>query len=92
MATLEERVAVLEFLQQEQHGLYIFLINSIIRADPELTKKIAEGIRLVLQNPVETHPISPVLRDQLRSLRDELVRAPDPAVTAAVTKPPVRPV
>ena len=92
MQSLEERVALLELMQQEQHGLYIFLINLIIRSNDQLRLGIAEAIRLSLQNPVATHPMSEILRSQLRSLRDELLRDPIPEITAAVQRPPVRPV
>jgi len=91
MHSIEERLAALETLQQEQHGLYMILINLILRSDDQLRLRTAEAIRLIVQNPVETHPISEILRTQLRSLRDELLREPIPEVTAAASRPPVRP-
>ena len=91
MATLEERLATLEQLQEEQNALCHILINGVIFSDHEIKRRVAEYIRVVLQNPVESHPISPSMREQLRGIRDALVLEPDPALTAALAKPPVRP-
>ena len=91
MHSVEERLAALETLQQEQHGLYILLINLILRSDDQLRLGTAEAIRRMLQNPVASHPMSEILRSQLRSLRDELLREPIPELVEAAQKPPVRP-
>jgi len=92
MDSVEARLAALETLQQEQHGLYILLINLILRSDDQLRLRTAEAIRLLLQNPVERHPVSDILRSQLRLLRDELLREPIPELVEAALKPPIRPV
>jgi len=92
MPTLEERLAVLEQSHLDQHVMYMFLTNCIIRSNDSLRIGIAEAIRLVIQNPVASHPVSDGVRDQLRSLRDDLLQAPSAAITATVSQPPVRPV
>ena len=92
MSTLEERLAILEQSHLDQHAMYMFLTNCIIRSNDSLRVSIAEAIRVVIQNPVATHPVPDGVRDQLRSLRDELLQAPSAAITAVLFQPPVRPV
>ncbi len=92
MNSVEERLAVLELLLKEQHQLYTLLINLILRSDDQLRLRTAEAIRLILQNPVDSHPLSELLRSQLRSFRNELLDDPIPELVQALQKPPVRPV
>lgn len=76
----------------EQHNLYMLLFNLIIRHDDRLRLDVAEAIRRILQNQTQTHPVSPVLQQQLRALRDNLLEPADPELTATMSQPPVRPV
>ncbi len=92
MSTTDDRIAALELLLKEQHGLYMFLFTMIFRSNDEFRLAASEAMRLAIQNSVETHPISDIMRDQLRSFRDELLKPPMSAVTDTVSRPPVRPV
>lgn len=88
----DNQVSELEAFILEQHNLYMLLFNLVIRHDDRLRLDVAEAIRRILQNQTQTHPVSPVLQQQLRALRDNLLEPADPELTATMSQPPVRPV
>lgn len=76
----------------EQHNLYMLLFNLVIRHDDRLRLDVAEAIRRILQNQTQTYPVSPVLQQQLRAFRDNLLQPASQELTATMSQPPVRPV
>lgn len=76
----------------EQHKLYMLLFNLIIRHDDRLRLDVAEAIRMILVSPVENPALSPVLRSQLQSLRDNLLVSTPAEFVSAFSQPSVRPV
>jgi hypothetical protein len=88
----EKSAADVEALLLEQHKLYMLLFNLIIRHDEHLRLDVAEAIRMILISPAENPALSPVLRAQLQSLRDNLFVSTPPEFVSAFSRPSVRPV
>ncbi len=82
----------LDSIVLEQHRLYMLLFSLVIRHDERLRADVAEAIRLILQNPIQTCGVSSILELQLRAFRDELLKSAPPEMVAALSQPPVRPV
>lgn len=76
----------------EQHNLYMLLFNLVIRHDERLRLDVAEAIRRILHNQTQTHPVSPVLKQQLRAFRDNLLQPGSQELAAIMSQPPIRPV
>ena len=96
-AELEQRIAQLEAIVSEQHQFYMLLLNLLLRHDPRVRDDIVEAIRRILQHqnqahPVSAYPISAYVQQQLRLLRDDLLRPPPQDLVQAMSQPPVRPV
>jgi hypothetical protein len=92
MPSQEERILALEMLLQEQHAMYSVLFTLIFRSNDSFRLAAAEALRRMIQNPIESHPMSEIVRSQLRAFRDELLKAPIPEIVEATSQPPVRPV
>lgn len=74
---------------EELHVFYLALFNIIFRHDENLRLTIIEAIRKAIQNPNPDHPWPPAVQELLRSLRDDLLASPDPAIVARVSQPSV---
>jgi hypothetical protein len=74
----------------EQHTFYMLLFHLIFRYDNKLRLTIAEKIRLILQNPVQSHTLPPAVLQLLRQLRADLLTDPLPEIVATLNQPPVR--
>ncbi len=88
----ERTAADVEALLLEQHKLYMLLFNLVFRHDDGLRFRVAEAIRMILVSPIDNPALSPVLRVQLQSLRDNLLVSTSPEFVSAFSQPSVRPV
>ncbi len=90
--TPEPSIGATDAFVQIQHGLYMLLFTIIIRHDDHLRLAVVETIRKILLAPIEDPHLSPLLRQQLQSLRDSLLRPPSPEMLEVFRQPPIRPV
>lgn len=90
--TPDQSVSELDKFVLEQHELYMVLFNLIIRHDDRLRLDVAEAIRRILQNQTQTYPVSPAVQQQLRALRDDLLKPLPQELVELMSSPPVRPV
>jgi len=89
---LERQLMAMEAFVKDNHQTNMILFSLLLGHAERTNGSVSEQLRLILQNQVDTAPLSQSMKETLRALRGSLVAGPDAATVSTLLTPPVRPV